>query len=264
MDKRIEIINGFYSSINEDGRLSANRHGQLEFLTTMNYIHKHVREGSKILEVGAGTGRYSITLAKEGYEVKALELTQHNVDILRQNSCGIVNIEAFQGDALDLSRFGDHTFDLTLVFGPMYHLYEEKDQHKCLDEAIRVTKEGGVIMVAFLSVYSILYSNYLQGNLRDGMEENFDSDYNVKHFAEQLFTGFDIVDFENLFNNKNTEYITTVATDSILELVEPRRDFQMSGEEFEIFSKYHLSNCEKRELLGCSNHLLYICKKTAE
>ncbi len=261
MDKRIEIINGFYSLIDEDGRLSANRHGQLEFLTTMTYIHKFMGAGSKILEVGAGTGRYSIALAKEGFEVKALELTQHNVDILRQNSHGISNIESFQGDALDLSRFDDNTFDLTLLLGPMYHLYDEKDQHKAIDEAIRVTKEGGVIMVAFLSVYSILYSNYLQGNLRDGINENFDSTYKVKHFEEQLFTGFDIVDFENLFQNKNTEYITTVATDSILELVKPRIDFQMSDEEFDIFAKYHLSKCEKRELLGCSNHLLYICKK---
>ena len=58
------------------------------------------------------------------------------------------------------------------------------------------------------------------------------------------------------------EYLTTVAADSILDLAGTRRDFAMSDEEFAAFAKYHLATCEKRELLGCSSHLLYICRKT--
>ena len=57
------------------------------------------------------------------------------------------------------------------------------------------------------------------------------------------------------------KYLTTVAVDSILELSEGRSDFKMSDEEFGLFVKYHLATCEKRELLGGSSHLLYICKK---
>ena len=57
------------------------------------------------------------------------------------------------------------------------------------------------------------------------------------------------------------KYITTVAVDNTLELAEGRADFKMSEEEFTLFVKYHLATCEKRELLGSSSHLLYICKK---
>ena len=63
MSKRIEIVNSFYSGINEDTRLSRSRHGQLEYFTTMNYIKHYANDGAKILEIGAGTGRYSIALA---------------------------------------------------------------------------------------------------------------------------------------------------------------------------------------------------------
>lgn len=261
MSKRIEIVNSFYNQIDEDVRLDKSRHGQMEYITTMEYIHRYAKSGAKILEIGAGTGRYSIALAKEGYEVTSVELVESNLEVLKENSSDLKNIKAFQGDALDLGRFSDEQFDVTLVFGPMYHLYDKKDVHKALDEAIRVTKEDGIILVAFLSVYAILFDNYLNGTLVEGIAENFTDDYEIKHFEEQLFTGYDIVEFEELFAEKRVEYLKTVAVDSILELAEGRKDFAMSDEELEAFVKYHLATCEKRELLGCSSHLLYICKK---
>lgn len=59
----------------------------------------------------------------------------------------------------------------------------------------------------------------------------------------------DYRDFENYCNNLEIR-------DSGSGLV-PDSTF----EEFELFVKYHLATCEKRELLGSSSHLLYICKK---
>ena len=261
MNKRIDILNTFYDGRDEDARLSRSRHGQLEYLTTLEYIHRFIPQKAKIIEIGAGTGRYSVALAKEGHDVTAVELLETNLNILKENSKGLSNIAAYQGDALNLSRFEDNTFDLTLILGPLYHLYSQADQQKALDEAIRVTKEGGIIMAAFLSVYALIFDNYLQGNVRAGMEENFTEDYQAKHFTEQLFTGFDITEFEALFENKPTEWITTTATDSILEVAEDRKDFAMSDDDFMAFVDYHLHTCERRELLGASSHLLYICRK---
>ena len=261
MSKRINIVKTFYDRIDEDARLDQNRHGQMEYRTTMEYIHRYAKKDVQILEIGAGTGRYSIALAKEGYHVTAVELVEHNLEILRKNSSECNNLKAYQGDALNLERFKDGTFDITLVLGPMYHLYDKEDVHKALKEAIRVTKENGIIFVAFLSVYAILYDNYLNGRLLEGIEENFTDKCEVRHFEEQLFTGYDIVEFEELFEDKGVKHLSTVAVDSILELAEGRSDFAMSEEEFEAFAKYHLQTCEKRELLGSSSHLLYICRK---
>lgn len=261
MSKRTEMINAFYDGYREDIRLEKSRHGQLEYLTTIHYIHKITPKGAKILEIGAGTGRYSIALAKEEYNVTAIELADKNIEILKQNSNGINNIVSYQGDALDLSRFSDNSFDLTLVLGPMYHLYEKEDQLKALSEAIRVTKPGGVIMTAFLSIHAIMHDDYLQGNFVEGFKFNFTDDFRVKHFTEQLFTGFYIDEFESLFDDLPINHLTTVATDSILELAEMTKNFAMSDEDFELFAKYHLHNCEKREYLGSSSHLLHICRK---
>jgi len=261
--ERTEMMNMLYGGKekNEDSRLTRSRHGQLEYLTTMNYIHKFVPPKSKILEVGAGTGRYSIALAMEGYDVAAVELVENNLEILRRNAAGLENITSYQGDAENLHLFADNSFDAVLVLGPMYHLFEKTEQHRALDEAIRVAKPGGVIMVAFLSVYSILYNNYLLGNFREGIEENFDADFRVRHFTEQLFTGFDITEFEELFSEKPVQKIALAGTDSVLELAENAHVMHLSDEDFRLFSEYHLKTCEKRELLGTQTHLLYICRK---
>ncbi len=186
---------------------------------------------------------------------------ESNLEVLQKNSADVRSIESYQGDALNLGKFEDGQFDVTLLFGPMYHLYDKEDVHKAIEEAIRVTKNDGIILVAFLSVYAIMNDNYLNGTLAAGLEENFDGSYRVKHFEEQLFTGYDIVEFEQLFETHKVKHLTTVAADGILELAEGRGDFKMSDEEFELFVKYHLATCEKRELLGSSSHLLYICKK---
>ena len=261
MSTREEIVSAFYGKYDEDGRLQRSRHGQLEYAVTMDYIHRFAAPGDSVLEVGAGTGRYSIALAKEGVDVTAVDLVESNLALLRESSKGLENLRAVKGDATDLSGFADQTFDVTLVLGPLYHLYEKEDVHKAIDEAIRVTKKDGVIMFAFISVFGIMYANYFYGRWAAGQEENFTEDYKVRHFKEQLFTGYDVVEFEKLFDGKPVEWITTTGTDGLLEPIEDRQDFLITDEDFTAFVDWYLAFSEKRELLGNTLHLLYICRK---
>ena len=78
------FLEDFYSHYDEEGRLLS-RHGQVEYLTTMKYIRESLEGVSDpaVLEVGAGTGRYSVTLAKMGIPVTAVELLGHNLEQLR-------------------------------------------------------------------------------------------------------------------------------------------------------------------------------------
>lgn len=260
-DSREEIVENFYNQYEEDNRLEKSFQGKLEYKTTMSYIHRFVKKGSKLLEIGAGTGKYSIALAKENFDVTAVELVEKNCNRLKEKKGELQNIEIFKGDATNLSFLKDQSFDITLVLGPLYHLYGKNEVNKAIDEAIRVTKKDGIIFFAFLSVYAIMYSNYMCGNWSSGQEENFTKDYIVKHFKEQLFTGYDIVEFEKLFEGKKISKITTAGVDGMLESLEKRNDFSFSEEDFKKFSDWYLFMSDKRELLGSSSHLLYICKK---
>jgi len=261
MKKRVSMLNQFYNQYNEDNRLTNSRQGQLEFATTMHYIRKYLKKDFKIIEIGAGTGKYSISLAKEGYDVTAVELVDKNVEILKENSAGIDNIKVYQADAIDLSKFEDNSFDITLVFGPLYHIYDKKDIDACINESIRITKPNGIILYAFLSVYAIMSTNYSFGNWDEGLKENFDEDMNILHFEHQLFTGYDIVEFEKLFTRKTVKHVSTIGVDGNIESLEKIPNFKFSDESFNSYINWHINFSEKRELLGSNSHLLYICTK---
>jgi len=263
MDRRT-VLSGIYGDGREDTRLIRSRHGQLEFLTTMACIDRHAPKPCRVLELGAGTGRYSVALAEKGHQVTAVELMDKNYELLQANTAPYPNVAAVQGDALDLSRWETDAFDMVLSMGPLYHLYDQVSFDRAIDEAIRVTRPGGILMFAFLSVHAILYCNYLQPEpqtVRAGMEENFTEDFRIRHFPEQVFTGFDVAEFEALFEGKPVSHLCTVAADGILELAEGRSDFVLSDEDFAAYAAYHLRFCEERELLGSSSHLLYVGRK---
>ncbi len=258
---RQEILNNFYNEdCAEDTRLES-QHGQVEFLTTIKYIEEYLKPETKILEIGAGTGRYSLYYANKGYDVTAIEYVQHNVDILKSKIKDNMNIVAEQGDAVDLSRFENNTFDVTLVLGPLYHLYEDKDINKAIEEAIRVTKKDGIIAIAYLTSDSIMIDWSLMGDhLINGYPNDFDDNFKMTRYPQGVFAPFYISEFKNIMSKFNVELLHNVATDGFTHHVKDKID-SLSKEEFEVWMRYHLSTCEREELQGYSNHMLYICKK---
>ena len=81
-------------------------------------------------------------------------------------------MKAYQGNALKLSRFADETFDVTLLLGPMYHLYTFEDKVKALCEAKRVTKKNGLIFVAYLmNDYGVLMYGFKENMAKKCLED---------------------------------------------------------------------------------------------
>jgi SAM-dependent methyltransferase len=163
-DKATGPLADYYGNYDENGRLEP-KHGQVEFLTTMRYIEKYLSPGAKVIEIGAGTGRYSRAIADMGYSVEAVELLQSNIDIFKANLRPGQNVSIAPGNALDLSAFADGAFDMTLLLGPLYHLYTTGDKRKAVAEALRVTKPGGSVFASYCIGDASLVSQGFQRKL---------------------------------------------------------------------------------------------------
>lgn len=248
----------YYNKFNEDKRLGR-RHGQVEFSTSMHYILEYLKEfhDPKILDIGAGTGRYSIALHNLGYDVEAVELFKCNLNVLK-DKCP--EIKSFQGNALDLGFIKDNSYNLTLLFGPMYHLHSLEDCLQALNEAKRVTKPNGIIMVAYvMNDYGIITRIFKEGHYEELNE--VDSQYHIKADEHQLYHMVRIDDINQYNQLAQLERIKIIACDGQADYMRDTLN-HMSEEEFEIFLDYHLKTCERYELLGASSHTLDILRNS--
>lgn len=258
MSKELEV---YYNKFCEEKRLTR-RHGNVEYVTSMKYIHKYLEElpkDAKILDVGAGTGRYSVALAEEGYDVTAVELVKYNLGILKQKGS---SVKAYQGTALNLKRFKDNTFDMTLVFGPMYHLYKLEDKQKALQEAVRVTKKNGIILVAYcMNEYSILTYGFKQNHIKESLAQGkVNEAFRVTPEPEDLYDYVRLEDIAEINQAADVERIQIVAADGPANYMRQILN-AMDEETYELFIQYHLSTCERPELLGASAHTLDILRR---
>jgi demethylmenaquinone methyltransferase/2-methoxy-6-polyprenyl-1,4-benzoquinol methylase len=117
------------------------------------------KPGMKILDIAAGTGSSSRPLVDKGAEVTALDFSQGMIEQGRKQN---KNIKFVQGDALKLP-FEDNFFDVTTI---SFGLRNTSNTDKALKEALRVTKDGGRIVVAEFShpvnpIFKKIYLNYL-------------------------------------------------------------------------------------------------------
>jgi len=274
----------YYNKFNEEKRLNS-RHGQVEFRTSMKYIHEAINiitqcndapksspensdgliapalspQDIKILDIGAGTGRYSVALAEEGFDVTAVELVKYNLGILKQKNS---NVKAMQGNALNLKKLADDTFDITLLFGPMYHLFGFEDKKKALLEAKRVTKPGGIILVAYcMNEYSVITYAFKERHVLECMEQGrFSDTFQTLSQPEHLYDYMRLEDIDALNESTELTRLKIISPDGAANYIRPFLN-QLSDEEFELFIQYHMSTCERMDLIGAGAHTLDILRK---
>lgn len=262
--KENQYLIDFYNNYDEDSRLEL-KHGTVEFLTTMRYIEKYLKSGDRVLEIGAGTGRYSHALARQGYNVDSVELVEHNIEIFRKNTLANENISVVQGNALDLSAFPDNQYDITLLLGPLYHLYSKEDKQQAIREAIRVTKHGGVIFAAYvISDGCLLDEGFKRSNInvaeyiKNGLLDP--ETFAAKSKPKDLFELVRKEDIDSLMTAFPTTRLHYVATDGCALFMREAIN-SMDNETFQLYLKYHFSTCEREDLLGVTSHAVDIFRK---
>ncbi len=273
----MDEITAHYNKFNEDKRLSR-RHGQVEYLTTLRYVHEVLdlveasRDGEgkpAVIDIGAGTGAYAIPLALEGHAVTAVEYVKYNLGRLKQNAKRAeadarreLFLGAYQGDARRLKRFADGSFDVALLFGPMYHLFSEEDKVAALSEAARVVRPGGYVLVAYLmNEYGVIRYGIREGHLLECLQDGrLDESFHCRSQAKDLYDYVRLEDVQAYASAAGLTRVKSISADGPADYL--RRELAaMSEAEFEKFMEYHLSTCERPELLGAGAHLLDILQK---
>ncbi len=281
MSKPMSELEQYYNKFNEEKRLNS-RYGQVEYLTSMKYIHKyleyikeqklqdkqeqqtvqnHSNSEIKILDIGAGTGKYSVALANEGYDVTAVELVKYNLGILKQKGS---SVKAIQGNALKLSKLNENQFDLTLLFGPMYHLFTKEDKCRALGEAKRVTKPGGIILVAYcMNEYCVITYAFKEKHIEECLQQGrLTEDFHSISSEKDLYDYVRIEDINAVNETVGLKRIQIITPDGPANYIRSVLN-EMDDSTFEQFMRFHYATCERQDLIGAAAHTVDILQKEA-
>jgi ubiquinone/menaquinone biosynthesis C-methylase UbiE len=165
-----------FNGINEWDRLEKDAYGRVQFHIHNHYLHKHIRKGDRVIEIGAGPGRFTIELAKLGAIISVVDISNVQLQLNEQKvrEAGLEDKIEWRKklDILDLNGIPDNEYESVVCYGgPLSYVLERVDQ--ALSEVIRVTKPGGIILTSVMSclgTYRHLIRNVYEAEKQLGLE----------------------------------------------------------------------------------------------
>ncbi|TDF92962.1 class I SAM-dependent methyltransferase [Paenibacillus piri] len=191
MDDNVEIVKRFYDETVHYEWNRLDRH-KVEYELSKRYMIRYVKPTDRVLDLGGGPGKYSLYLSELGCDVTLADLSQNNVEFALNKAQELgLPLNAICADSRDLTAFNDGYFDHILCMGPMYHLKEENDRVKTINECLKKLKPNGLLFVSFVSSFSFVW-DYLIRNPGLILKEERKSELNIirddVNFAGHGFT----------------------------------------------------------------------------
>jgi len=248
-------IAALYDMFHEANRLESQA-GAVEFLMSVQLIEETLPREASILDLGAGTGCYSRYFAAKKHRVKAVDLVEKHVEQIRSGIEPGMDLEAICADALSaLCVLPDRGFDAVLLMGPLYHLYEDQDRLRCLQECARVTKPGGYIYPAFINADMVVMTMTLMGGRGQYMTQG---DYDKESFRPEDFPfRFDrLAEAEDLVSRAGLRISCQIATDMLNELCGAAVNL-FNDQDYAQWLRFQWHLCKQRHFLGASSHWLF-------
>jgi SAM-dependent methyltransferase len=266
------LVKKFYTENlrSEWRRLVKDAYHRLEFNTTLHFLDKYLPAHGSVLDAGGGPGRYTLELAKKGYDVSLVDATQANLEfakrMVRRHGVQTRVKQIIPGSIVDLSQFPEDSFDGILCSGgPLSHILDARDRTQAISELRRVAKPGAPIIVSVMSRLSVLIVILIESQLEIGLP----------HFEQVLETGdylgghgftachfFLPEEFRQAFTRPDLEILEMAGVQGISSH-HNRQLNQLAKDEkrYKIWLETHLQTCTHPAVVGMSEHMLMVCKK---
>jgi S-adenosylmethionine-dependent methyltransferase len=247
-------------------RLGAQR--PTEFAVTLRALAEHLQPPPAVIyDIGGGPGRYAIALARRGYTVTLIDLSQGLLDLGKKRAAeaGVALAGTLHANALDLSALPSESADAVLLLGPLYHLQEQVDREQAVREAARVLRPGGRIFAAFMNRYAwhlglAQVAPRMLLPFKERMDETLATDridpgdWTVAYFAHPS-------EIRPLMEGCGFETLVVQVADGLIRTLDEQPDLPEEAREAVIDLCYRIGQDES--VLGAGGHLLYVGRSPA-
>lgn len=272
-EKVEKLVKGWFAKTAdyEWKRLKQDAYHQLEFIVTNHFLEKYLPKKGLVLDAGGGPGRYTIELAKKGYDVILLDLVKKMLEIAKKQ----IKKERVQrkvkrmveGSVTDLSTFIDETFDAVLCLGgPLSHLLSSEQRETAAKELVRVAKKDAPLFVSVIGRFGLLKTilkeipeemKYCKHHLEVG-------DY-IPGVQGKGFTAahwFTPEELQGLFEKQNVETLDLAALEGLSShLEEATNRLYEDKEKWNMWVDILIKTCNQPSIVGTAEHILYIGRK---
>ena len=267
-----DIVIDFYTKdiAHEWKRLVQDAYHRLEFETTLHYLRKYLPASGTILDAGGGPGRYTVTLARQGYQMVLMDLTPANLEFaerkIRDLRLKRKVKQLVEGSLVDMSFFPDNSFDAVICLGgPLSHILDPIDRQTAAAELVRVARPGAPIFVSVIARLALLITELVYfpheielphfSQIRDNGNYEGGYGFTACHFflpeeIPALFKGLpitqsELIGLEGLSSNQRTA-LNRLARQPV---------------RWEKWIETHYLTCSHPAVVGMSEHMLYIGQK---
>ena len=255
-----------YEKFDEQKRAYTSRADEIEFIYTKKLLDKYIKPADSVIELGCGTGYYGIYLADKCAGYHGVDLVTKHIKtfdtIIKERQ--LTNLSASVGDATDLAKNDSGSFDVVLVFGPMYHL-PPTQRAEVMRESTRLCRQGGVIMFAYINKTGAYIRVCLDKALNENYPNKTTNEYVLQREVDDILP--------DVFFFTMPEDIEREATSQGLRVLQNSGvDFAFNASEINGMSvdKYaawiQIMDCmhESESCTGASNHAVLVCQKPRE
>ncbi len=252
-------------------RLIKDAYHRLEFETTLHFLEEYLPRKGLVLDAGGGPGRYTIELARRGYEIVLLDITPSNLEFAKRqiNQAKIQDkvTSVVEGSIVDLSQFVDDAFDAVLCLGgPLSHVLDKHKRDRATSELIRVTKKGAPLFVSVMGRLSLLvveltlFQHEIEmphfKQIRDHGDYKGDYGFTACHFflPEEL---------RDAFSDKGVSIVEMVGLEGISSHHDKKLNQIASDKKrWKNWLETHYRTCTHPSVVGMSEHMLIVCRKS--
>ena len=259
----------------EQRRLFQSPREQAEFVLVKELLSEFVRPQAKVLDVGAGPGRYAEFLLRHlECRVGLVELSARSLELFKRrvpaDSSGEI-LFTHTGCATQLGWLDDGAFDAVLLMGPLYHLLDPNEREAAIKHAIRLLKPDGFLFVTFISPFSI-YPRLLKNDAELLFNERFLDDLQRHGLAptsnavnisgaESTYEFFSCWPSEAwiLFESFGVQIARTRSLEGLIGLLDDEQIRPLNdGRRRDAWIRFHRKNCEHPDVLGATIHYIVV------
>ena len=252
-------------------RLRQDPYHQIEFMVTIHFLEKYLPKEGLILDAGGGPGRYTIELAKRGYDIVLLDLVPEMLKHAerRIRRAGLLRrLKGItQGSIEDLSIFSNEKFDAVLCLGaPLCHLLDIKQRETAAAELYRVAKKGAPIFASVISRVGLLRTILMEfpHEMKYAKHHWEVGDYIPGKYGEGFTAAhwFMPEELRSLFERQGVKAIELAGLEGLSSHHRKETNrLHKDQEKWALWTEILLKTCTDPSVVGSSEHFLIVCRK---